>query len=175
MRTIGYKDFLVASWLPEVILKERKIARTSNGNTMLLAEGNQLWMSDIPKEIDTTRRFLEAAKGKILILGLGIGMVPAWLSKHEDVESIDIVEINQEVIDYVGEHLVNNFPKITIYKGDALTWNPGDRHWDCALQDFWPDAPDEKQLPIIVEKYKPFVTTQYFWTGDIENQPVIEA
>lgn len=121
-------------------------------------------MSDTPMEKFTNQAFLNYAKGNILIAGLGIGMLPASLSEKEDVESITIVELNQEVIDLVEPLIrkyVKNADKIRIIQADAYKYpseHPNETY-DFVYLDIWDTFPggaeDLEMLEEMIELYIP--------------------
>lgn len=128
-----------------------------------------LVMSDTPAEIMDHTEFIDKAYGRVLINGLGIGMVAHALlheDKRECIESIDIVEKNKEVIDLVS-HYFKDEPKVTIHCADAfeMEW-PEDAYWHCAWHDIWyyinpSDYPQMKQL---MKKYRSRTLYQDCWT-----------
>ena len=59
---------------------------------LALTEGNNIWMSLNPNEIETMKPYIEKGKGNVLVLGLGMGYVTYMLSRKEDVRSVLIVE-----------------------------------------------------------------------------------
>src|SRR4029079_11249043 len=89
-------------------------------------------------------RFLHQAMNRkarrVLITGLGLGMVVAALLKMGHVEHIDVVEIDEDVIALVEPHyqaLAAQAGKtLTVHHGDAYTlaW-PKDARWDVAWHD----------------------------------------
>ena len=69
----------------------------------LVHQDRGLVMSDLPAEIAGALPFLDYAAGQlrpvqVLIAGLGLGIVPAWLLAHASVARIDIIEIDADVI-----------------------------------------------------------------------------
>ena len=47
---------------------------------LALTEGNNIWMSLNPNEIETMKPFIYKAKGNVLVLGLGMGYVPFMMA-----------------------------------------------------------------------------------------------
>ena len=47
---------------------------------LALTEGNNIWMSLNPNEIETMKPYINKARGNVLVLGLGMGYVPFMLS-----------------------------------------------------------------------------------------------
>lgn len=71
----------------------------------LSQEDHGVWMTDLPIEIRQAEEGIakvlpkvEFKTGRVLIGGLGLGIVPAFLSKDPYVREIDVVEINEDVI-----------------------------------------------------------------------------
>lgn len=126
--------------------------------------GQSCMMSDTPMEKFTNQRFLNNAEGDVLIAGLGIGMLPAALAEKEDVKSITIIELNQEVIDLVEPLIrkyVKNENKIKIIQGDAYWYphNHPDERYDFVYLDIWDEFPgaaeDLEMLDEMIERYVP--------------------
>ena len=101
-------------------------------------------------------------RSRVLISGLGLGAVPAWLARQERVERIDIVEREADVIRLVWPHLSAQSPKLHVHHADALQWQPEGR-WDIAWHDIWPLYPTAEQCQEIEAKYAPFVSRQMCW------------
>tara|TARA_R100001463_G_scaffold51013_5_gene101508 strand:+ start:11379 stop:11894 length:516 start_codon:yes stop_codon:yes gene_type:complete len=77
---------------------------------------------------------------KILIGGLGLGLLPEYAKSVKNCSIIDVVENNQELIDYV-DYLES---PINIIKGDALSYTP-DKKYDLILIDLWWEEEDVTQ------------------------------
>lgn len=111
---------------------------------------NTCMMSDTPMERFTNQEFVNNACGRVLIAGLGIGMVPAAIAEKDDVESITILEIDQEIIDLVEPLIrkyIPNQDKITIVQADALTYPDtyNGEKYDWAWLDIWPEFPNSEE------------------------------
>lgn len=134
-----------------------------------------LVMSDVPGEIAGSLRFLDLAAKisapRLLITGLGLGILPAWLITRTAAARIDVVEIDPHVTSLVTAGAghpgaVNGWaadPRLHVYHGDAHLWFPGPlaRHgcalhagcelpagarWDAAFFDIW-DTVSPGNLP----------------------------
>jgi hypothetical protein len=71
----------------------------------VLKEGSKVWMSPAISEIKSMEDGIKKGHGKCLTMGLGIGVLPyLWLLK-EEVESVTIVEFNQDVIDLFEKYI----------------------------------------------------------------------
>jgi hypothetical protein len=114
--------------------------RTKPGTYTRLDVDGRLWMSDTDDEKrDHAEPFWEAQRrgGRVLIHGLGLGMVVKAVLALPQVEHVDVVEIDPRVVKHVGPHYAGE--RCTIHLGDALThqWPAGAR-WDVVWHDIWP-------------------------------------
>ena len=86
---------------------------TGNTYNTTLAKNsfNDVIMSDTDMEKTTNREVMARAHGKVLIGGLGIGLIIAPMLDFKEVERIMVIEKNQEVIDMVLPHLKKSLRK----------------------------------------------------------------
>lgn len=95
-------------------------------------------MSDTFHEINDSLHFINLARGKVLINGLGLGVVVKALLKKPEVLRIDVVELEQDIIDLVAPTYRKD-SRFSVYHGDAFTFRfPKDATWDFAWHDIWP-------------------------------------
>ncbi len=83
---------------------------------------NLLWMSITPNEINTMKEPINNAFGKCLVLGLGLGYFQYMISNKDNVTSIDIVELDKDVISLFKNNILTQFDKsnkIRIINDDA--------------------------------------------------------
>ncbi len=111
------------------------------GNYTRLRRKNHLIMSDTPDEIDDHYMPIRMAHGKILINGLGLGIVLNAILKKPNVEHATVVEISPDVIILVGNYyqaLYGN--RLTLIQSDALSFCPpkGIRY-NMVWHDIWND------------------------------------
>lgn len=125
---------------------------------LALTEGNNIWMSLNPNEIETMKPYINKAKGNVLVLGLGMGYVPFMLSLKNCVKSITIIERDQEIINLFNELIYPSFPnkeKVKIIKGDAVEYARKIQKQgtcDYVFADLWHDPEDG--LPLFIELKK---------------------
>jgi len=105
----------------------------------------RLWMSDTPAEKrDHAMAVLmmdELKARRVLINGLGLGMVLKAALSFDHVERVDVVEVSDEVIKLVGPHYEQD-QRVHIIKGDAYEatgWWPTGTRWDVGWSDIWMD------------------------------------
>ena len=121
---------------------------------LALTQGNNIWMSLNPNEIETMKPFISKGKGNVLVLGLGMGYVPYMLSLKNRVKSITIVEKDQNIIDLFNTFIWPKFAnkqKIKIIKDDAIQYLKRQKHEACdyIFADLWHNPEDG--LPLFVE------------------------
>lgn len=163
----------VAPWLPEgrsgCWRIERKLCKPgprsglSGEFTGLVNAGDFFGtpvMSDTPGEVSDHQDIYSRAFGRVLIHGLGIGMIAAALLRKPEVDSILIIEKEADVIALVAGHLERAFADsgkiLTIRQGDALAWkpDPGAR-WDVVWHDIWPSI-TSNNLPEMATLHRRF-------------------
>ncbi len=87
-------------------------------------KNDEVFMLITPHEINTMRKPLSLAKGKILVIGLGLGYFSYMASLKKEVNEIIVIESEQEVIDLYKtciEPQIKN-KKIKIVKADAFKY-----------------------------------------------------
>jgi hypothetical protein len=136
-------------------------------------------MSDTPSEISEHREAIENATGRVLVTGLGLGMVVSALLAKPDVEHITVVEIDRDVIGLTG-HYYSSHPRVTIVNDDALEYaealqaGDGSLLFDYAWHDIWSHISyrnlDDDTLAehgisyaTLFEAYESFAYTQGAW------------
>ena len=116
------------------------------GVVTVLRINGQTYMSDSEMEKTTNERFINAARGRVLIAGLGIGLVLTALLRKVlagEVESVTVLESNPDVIELVAP-VFAAFPKLKIIRADVFEWEPeAGEMFDTIYFDIWPDrSPD---------------------------------
>lgn len=104
-------------------------------------------MAVTPYEINTMRGGVKEASGKVLTLGCGMGYLAYMASEKSEVESVTIVEKDQNVIDIMEKILLPQFShkeKISIVKADALEYikTLKDGEYDYCYADIWSGPED---------------------------------
>lgn len=150
------------------------------GTYTSLTRRGTLWMSDTPAERHDHSPFVvtcdRTRAERVLVTGLGLGMVAAALVHVPSVREIDIVEIDADVVALVGEHVVrlgkDHGVEVRVHQGDAT--RPGDvfgrtgRRWSAAWHDIWPTiSPDDYEDHKRVRRaYQARVGWQDVWQGN---------
>jgi hypothetical protein len=108
----------------------------------LKMNGKGIMMSDTPMERNTNFNFIQKANGDVIIFGLGLGLVIIPLLKKENVKSILVVELYQDLIDLV-EPILKKYDtenKLSIIQGDCFEIHksiPKEQKFDCVYGDIW--------------------------------------
>jgi len=112
-----------------------------DGNYTRLCRGLTTVMSDTPDEYKDCVGAIYNSKGKVLIVGLGLGMVLQEITKRPEVNHVTVIEKSHGVIELVSEHYNKMFgDKINIIEADIFKWKPKkEDHWDCVWFDIWDD------------------------------------
>jgi hypothetical protein len=96
-------------------------------------------MEDSLLELERHLPIWLAARGRVLITGLGLGCVVRGLLASPRVDHVDVVEIDPDIMRIVGAEFAGN-PRVTLHQGDALTYDFGpETRWDCAWHDLYID------------------------------------
>jgi hypothetical protein len=112
------------------------------GTYAQLFVGGQLVMSDTPMEQRTNTELLARAHGRVLIAGLGLGMVLVPLLQKPEVESILVFEKSEDVIDLVAPAFQKAIDdeRLFILCEDIYDVRPDDDEvWNTLYFDIWPD------------------------------------
>lgn len=123
-------------------------------------DGGRLWMSVTPNEIETIRKPLERAFGKVLTLGLGLGYFAGIASEKNNVESVTVVENNENIIKLFREFImpqIKNADKIKIVNRDAFDFLGNNilmADFDYCFADLWHDVSDGIVLYEMLKKYE---------------------
>jgi predicted membrane-bound spermidine synthase len=116
-----------------------RAAMGREGKYVKLKINGSLYMSDTQMEKRSNTGFVRSANGKVLIAGLGIGLIIAPLLKRENVTQITVIEKYQDVIDLVAPNFQSD--KLEIICADILEWKPAKgEKFDSIYFDIWKDV-----------------------------------
>ena len=127
---------------------------------LTISKDNVIWMSITPNETWTILPAVERSFGKVITFGLGLGYYPFMCSLKEDVESITIIEFDENIIKLFKKHLLPLFPykeKIKIIHADAFKYceeNNINELFDFAYMDIWHGAEDGLPFYFKFKKYE---------------------
>ncbi len=116
------------------------------GSYKQLTKNGQGVMSDTRAEIWDHFGLFDNREGRVLLHGLGLGMAANGCLMSDELVSLTVVEISEDVIKLVAPALRRQHYKayragcIEIIHDDALTWKPPrGRKWDFVFHDIWND------------------------------------
>ena len=115
-------------------------------------EGGNEWMTLTPVDLDTCEEAIDRARGRVLTLGLGLGYFTYMASEKEEVESVTVVEISEDVIRLFNTYILPQFPhgnKVRLICTDALKFaedGMDGEKFDFVFADTWRDASDGEPM-----------------------------
>lgn len=141
----------------------------AEGTYKRLMRGGTVVMSNTSMEIRTNYEFIRNAKGKVLINGLGLGMVLAAILSKPEVTSVTVIEKYQEVITLVGPTFTHD-PRVKIIHADALEYKPAKgEKFDCVWHDIWDYICSDnlKEMATLHRRYGKRTAWQDSWQKDM--------
>ena len=138
-------------------------------------KGGVEWMTLLPNEIESQKKYVDAAFGKVLTYGLGLGYYAFKVAQKPTVESVTCVDIDKSVIDLFEKEIKPKFPKetaakIKIVNSDAFAFaeNVKDKEFDYIYADIWRDVSDGVGLYLKFKERERFAPSAKFgyWIED---------
>ena len=102
----------------------------------ILKINNKVVMVDDPLHWIGMEELAKHSTGKVLVAGLGLGLIIYHLIKNKKVESIDIFEINPDVI-YLVSPLLPKDDRINIIHDDFFKEPFRKKEYDTIILDLW--------------------------------------
>ena len=142
-------------------------------------EGGNEWMTLTPVDLDTSDEAIDAAHGKVITFGLGLGYYAYMVSEKAEVDSITVIEKSERLISFFKKHILPQFPnkdKVKIINADAFEYAEffmPKEDYNLAFVDTWRDASDgapmyKKMKPL--EKLSPKTTFLYWIEGFLKSR-----
>ena len=129
-------------------------------------------MSDTPMEINDHLSFIARASGRVLVTGLGLGMVLNALLCRREVTHLTVVEKSAEVVALVAPHYRARWgaERLEIVEADAFTYRaPRGVRYDMAWHDIWPTLSSDNlpEMRRLHAHYRARATVQESWGHDL--------
>lgn len=170
---VSFDDFRVSELIPAWEYGSARVEHEEfeGGVIARLVIGGVVWMGDSLAEYLDHAEVLERAHGRVLVNGLGLGcVVKAMLAKPE-VESVEVVELNRDVIELIGPFYAD--PRVKVIHADAFMqagygWAAGDS-WDVVWTDIlagW-HVTDDAKMELIESMYE----SRCGWHGIWRDSP----
>ena len=151
----GYKFFEVTKQIPVTSLEIRdKDNRDKDDKESKIW---WTWMVDDPPHWWSMQDYAINSAGKVLVAGLGLGLVVHELLRNVDVDSINVIEKNKDVIDLIFPLL----PKAENVKFQIITKDFYDfiheskEDFDRIIVDLWTSGSLKETMKILDEEVKP--------------------
>lgn len=118
-----------------------------------ITKGGREWMTVTPNEIRTMQTAVDAARGNVLVYGLGLGYFAYMAAIKDEVETLTVVDVDESVIELFKKYIWPQFPdaasrKIIVLQQDAFA-NAEQSHflrygcpYDLVFTDLWHDVGD---------------------------------
>lgn len=156
------------------------------GTYKRLRRGGTVVMSNTPFEVLTNQPIIQAATGRVLINGLGIGMVLNAILAKPEVKEVWVVEASMEVIRLVAPvygvrldnttqsrgttHYASPDGRLVIAHADAFKYLPPlHMEWDAVWHDIWDTVCGDnlKEMRRLAKKYAGTAKWQGSWCENI--------
>ena len=85
----------------------------------------RIWMVDDPLHWFGMKELAKYSEGKVLVGGLGLGLIVHALLENKNVADIDVVEFNHDVTNLVTPHLPKT-ERLRIYEDNVFSFDPRD-------------------------------------------------
>lgn len=126
----------------------------------VVLENDRIWMTITPNEIETMKEAVDQAYGQVLTYGLGLGYYAYMTSEKDNVDSVTVIELNEDVIRLFTNYVLPQFRnahKIKIIQADAFEYaeqHMSKENYDFAFVDLWHDVSDGLDMYLKMKKYE---------------------
>lgn len=119
------------------------------------------WMVDDPPHWWSMQDYAKNSTGRVLVAGLGLGLVTHELLDNIDVDSITIIEMNKDVIDLISPLLptvekTDNVEFQIINKNFYDFIHESGENFDRIIIDLWTSGSKEETMRILQDEVRPF-------------------
>lgn len=117
----------------------------------------QTWMVDDPPHWWSMKNYAENSSGRVLVAGLGLGLVTGELLNNVDVDSVTVVEHNKDVIGLISPLLPEAIDvQFEIVNQDFYKFiNETDEKFDRLIIDLWVTGSAEETLRVLTDEVRP--------------------
>ena len=123
-------------------------------------QGGREWMSIKPSEIESSQAAVDAATGRVVTFGLGLGYFAYMAARKPNVVSVTVVERDPAVITLFREQILPQIPeknKIVVIQSDAFDYLEHQMMScppDFVFMDIWHDIADGTPLYVRARQYE---------------------
>jgi hypothetical protein len=140
----------------------------------ILRRGGETWMSITPLEIESEEIGIRAAKGHVVIFGLGMGWSTTAVAARPSVSAVTVVERDPEVLalhcelDLLAQLPEEDRAKVSFVEGDAFEYRPATAV-DLLFPDIWlPLAGGDRFEEVRRMQANVGARAVYFWGQELE-------
>ena len=156
-------------------LQGRRYVPVPAGDYTRLIRDGIIVMSDTPSEMADHAAPVRRATGRVFIAGLGLGMVLQAVLDKPEVEHATVLELSEDVYKLVAPHYLWRYgpERLTIVKGDVMTWTPPKgthrNPYDVAWFDIWDTKSGDNldEFTRIKRRWSRWAKWRGFWAEDI--------
>lgn len=146
--------------------------------TVFKERSGDIWMSDTPMELESHSPAIKAAKGNVLVAGLGLGYSLLSMAEKKSVKSIIVIEHDKEIINLVFPHLEKHLlGKVTVVNDDLFDFKTK-KMFDYIWLDIW-KSPDGfmYRRPELIKKFLGNCDPNKirFWDQRFKKLPSVES
>ena len=143
----GYEYFFVKKRIPITSIE----IRDDDGKW-------KIWMVDDIPHWWSMQDYALNSLGRVLVAGLGLGLVVGELLNNIDVDSVTVIERNRDVIDLISPLLPDGGDiKFEMINGDFYEFlNNTKEKFDRIIVDIWVTGSAEETSKILYEEVEPF-------------------
>lgn len=110
--------------------------------TMLYVNDDMVMLDD-PLHWIGMQRLAEHSVGKVMVGGLGLGLVVHHLINNPKVTEIDVIEKNTDVIRLIHPLIDRKDKKVTLIEGDIFEEPWREKEYDTIINDIWVKTGDK--------------------------------
>jgi spermidine synthase len=142
-RTLTEYELHVAK-LRDVIQMTREAEGVVAGRRYInLVHRHTIVMSDTPMELRTMEEAVSRARGRVLVGGLGLGIVTLAMLAKSEVEHVTVLERSDDVRALVEPRVPLPPDRVTVVTADVFKWKPeAGEQFDTVWMDIWSDIPN---------------------------------
>jgi len=173
VQTMVLSDADVALENMRSMMRGRSYARCEAGVYKKLCHDRRgVVMSNTPMEVRTNMAFIREARGNVHINGLGLGMVLTAILAKPEVESITVVEIEQDVISLVLPTFSDQIDagRLKIIHDDCYSYTPPKaERFDSVWHDVWDEICEDNKpkMTALKRKFGRRTKWQGCWSEDV--------
>jgi len=118
-------------------MERAEISKQHGYNFLWIGEDGkrpELWMWDLPEEVEEQKLIANEAYGEVLVAGYGLGVVQKLLLENPDVTRVVTCEVNPSVIEVNKQTFGKLYGDVIIC--DFYQFNSR-KKFDCVIGDIW--------------------------------------